>query len=89
MPQQFTTNPGGAIHGKIRVPSDKSISHRAVMLGTIAAGTTHVEHFLAAGDTLATLNILRALGVSITGPDNGKVIIHGIGTQGSPDIKPD
>jgi 3-phosphoshikimate 1-carboxyvinyltransferase len=84
MPQQFTSNQGGVIRGEIRVPSDKSISHRAAMLGSIAAGTTHIEHFLAAGDTLATLNILRALGVSISGPDNGKVTIHGIGTQGSP-----
>jgi 3-phosphoshikimate 1-carboxyvinyltransferase len=83
MPQQFTTNPGGVIRGEIRVPSDKSISHRAAMLGAIAQGTTYVENFLAAGDTLATLNILRMLGVSITGPDNGKVIIHGIGTQGT------
>jgi 3-phosphoshikimate 1-carboxyvinyltransferase len=51
--------------GSISVPGDKSISHRAVMLGAIADGTSHIQGWLPAGDTLATLEAMRALGVSI------------------------
>jgi 3-phosphoshikimate 1-carboxyvinyltransferase len=51
--------------GSISVPGDKSISHRAVMLGAIAEGTSHIQGWLPAGDTLATLEAMRALGVSI------------------------
>ena len=51
------------LQGTIHVPGDKSISHRAALLGALATGTTRVRHFLAAGDCLATLSCLRALGV--------------------------
>lgn len=58
-------NPGKALRGKASVTGDKSISHRALMLGGIAQGTSEISGWLAAGDTLATLNCLRALGVKI------------------------
>ncbi len=53
------------LRGQITVPGDKSISHRAVLLGAIADGTSSVRNWLPAGDTLATLNAVRALGVTI------------------------
>ena len=52
----FMANPGGAVNGSIRVPGDKSISHRSIMLGAIADGTTTVDGFLEGEDALATLN---------------------------------
>ena len=53
------------VRGEIRVPSDKSISHRAVILGSVAKGRTIVRRWLRSADTLATLNLFRALGTSI------------------------
>jgi 3-phosphoshikimate 1-carboxyvinyltransferase len=64
------------------VPGDKSISHRSIMLGAIANGTTHVSGFLEGDDALATMNAFRAMGVSIDGPRDGKVIIEGVGLHG-------
>ena len=52
---QFKIQPGGALIGEARVPGDKSISHRAVMLGALARGTTRVNGFLEGEDALATL----------------------------------
>ncbi len=78
----FHVRPGGALQGTLRVPGDKSISHRSIMLGSLAEGTTHVSGFLEGEDSLATLKAFRAMGVEIEGPDNGKVVIHGVGMQG-------
>ncbi len=78
-----TPDPAGhGLHGWLRVPGDKSISHRAVMLAAIAAGETRVEGFLEGADALATLRALRRLGVAITGPDAGLVLVQGIGLRG-------
>ncbi len=79
---QFQVKPGGALKGTIRVPGDKSISHRSIMLGSLAEGTTRVSGFLAGEDNLATLDAFRALGVNIQGPENGQVIIEGVGMHG-------
>ena len=68
--------------GEIRVPGDKSISHRSIMLGSLAIGITHVSGFLEGQDALATLNAFRAMGVNIEGPVNGKVTIYGVGMHG-------
>ena len=68
--------------GQIRVPGDKSISHRTIMLGAIADGTTHVEGFLQGEDSLNTLRAFRDMGVEIEGPDNGRVVIYGVGRDG-------
>ncbi len=74
--------PGGTVNGTIRVPGDKSISHRSIMLGSLAEGTTHVSGFLEGADALATLSAFRAMGVTIQGPENGKVVIEGVGLHG-------
>jgi 3-phosphoshikimate 1-carboxyvinyltransferase len=79
---RFQVRPGGKLQGDIRVAGDKSISHRSIMLGSLAEGTTYVSGFLQGEDALATLNAFRAMGVEIAGPDNGKVTIQGVGMHG-------
>ncbi len=78
----FTVEPGGALRGRLRVPGDKSISHRSIMLGSLAEGTTEVYGFLEGEDSLATLQAFRAMGVKIDGPQQGRVTIHGVGMYG-------
>lgn len=78
----YRIEPGGALKGRIRVPGDKSISHRAIMLGSIAEGVSRITGFLEGEDALATMNAFRALGVKIEGPDHGKVAVHGVGMRG-------
>ncbi|OUY07075.1 bifunctional prephenate dehydrogenase/3-phosphoshikimate 1-carboxyvinyltransferase [Acinetobacter populi] len=81
--QQFTILPGTQkFEGKFTVPGDKSVSHRSIMFGAIAEGTTHVTGFLEGEDALATLQAFRDMGVSIEGPKNGEVTIHGVGING-------
>lgn len=81
--QQFTIQPGAkTFQGKFTVPGDKSVSHRSIMFGAIAEGTTHVTGFLEGEDALATLQAFRDMGVSIEGPKNGEVTIHGVGMHG-------
>ncbi|MEJ2362341.1 MAG: 3-phosphoshikimate 1-carboxyvinyltransferase [Gammaproteobacteria bacterium] len=79
---QFLVKTGGNLTGAIRVPGDKSISHRSIMLGSLAEGTTRVKGFLQGEDNLATLNAFRTLGVNIQGPENGQVVIEGVGMHG-------
>jgi len=78
----FIANPGGSVTGRIRVPGDKSISHRSIMLGSLAKGTTEVEGFLEGEDALATLQAFRDMGVVIEGPHHGRLTIHGVGLRG-------
>ena len=78
----FKIQPGGLLQGEARVPGDKSMSHRSIMLGSLADGVTHVTGFLEAEDALATLQAFRDMGVQIEGPVNGCVTIHGVGKQG-------
>ena len=73
---------GGTVGGELTVPGDKSISHRALMLGAIAAGTTHVRGFLAGEDCLATARALEALGVRLSWPSATEVNICGVGARG-------
>jgi 3-phosphoshikimate 1-carboxyvinyltransferase len=79
---RFIVNPGGALTGRLRVPGDKSISHRSIMLGSLAEGETGVSGFLEGEDSLATLSAFRAMGVQIEGPDAGRVRIQGGGLHG-------
>lgn len=79
---KFIVKPGGSVSGQHRVPGDKSISHRSIMLGSLAEGVTEVSGFLEGEDALATLNAFRAMGVTIEGPDRGRVVIHGVGLHG-------
>jgi 3-phosphoshikimate 1-carboxyvinyltransferase len=78
----FRVQPGGTLRGEARVPGDKSVSHRSIMLGSLAEGTTRVTGFLQAEDCLATMNAFRAMGVRIEGPEEGRVTIHGVGMHG-------
>lgn len=78
----YKLEPGGTLTGRMRVPGDKSISHRSIMLGSIADGVTHVSGFLEGEDAIATMNVFRALGVRVDGPDHGNVVVHGVGMRG-------
>ncbi len=75
----------GPLRGRARVPGDKSISHRALLLGALAEGESHLRNWLPAGDCQATLRCLRALGVEIDAhgdADAGELVIHGRGLHG-------
>ena len=78
----FCVSPGGKLRGRVRVPGDKSISHRAVMLASIAEGDSEITNFLEAEDTLATLAAFRAMGISVEGPNGGRILVHGRGLHG-------
>ena len=78
----YRVQPGGQLKGEIRVPGDKSISHRAIMLGSLCEGITEVSGFLEGEDSLATLQAFRDMGVVIEGPDRGRVVVHGVGLHG-------
>ena len=82
MSREFLVRPGGLLTGAVRVPGDKSISHRAIMLGSIAEGVTEVHGFLEGEDSLATLAAFRAMGVRIERPGEGRVTVHGVGARG-------
>jgi 3-phosphoshikimate 1-carboxyvinyltransferase len=82
MSLNFVAEPGGQLSGSIRVPGDKSISHRSIMLGAIAEGVTRVSGFLEGADALSTMNAFRALGVTIEGPADGRVTVNGVGLHG-------
>jgi len=78
----LTVSPGRSLHGNLPVPGDKSISHRAVLLSAIATGTGRVEGFLRAGDCLATLRAVRALGIAVEEPAPATLLVHGEGLYG-------
>ncbi|MGH8551293.1 MAG: 3-phosphoshikimate 1-carboxyvinyltransferase [Methylococcales bacterium] len=78
----FHLRPGGVLRGECRVAGDKSISHRAIMLGSIATGVTRIHGFLEAEDAISTLNAFRAMGVEISRPGHGEVEIQGKGLYG-------
>jgi 3-phosphoshikimate 1-carboxyvinyltransferase len=78
----YRAGPGGVATGELTVPGDKSISHRALMLGGIAEGVTDITGFLAGEDCLATLRALQDLGVRIERPQDQHVIVHGVGPKG-------
>jgi 3-phosphoshikimate 1-carboxyvinyltransferase len=69
--------PAAAIVGHVAVPGDKSISHRAVLLGAIAEGDTHVRGFGRAGDTQASVEAVRALGIEVEDVADDELIVHG------------
>ncbi len=78
----FKVQNGGSLNGEARVAGDKSMSHRSIMLGSLAEGTTHVTGFLEAEDALATLKAFQDMGVEIEQFGNGCVTIHGVGKHG-------
>ena len=69
------------LQGEIAVPGDKSISHRAVMFGSLAKGTTHISNFLAGADCLATIDCFRKMGIQIK-QDGTDVTVYGKGLHG-------
>lgn len=77
---KITKNRGG-LHGTIHIPGDKSISHRAVMFGSIAHGTTTIHNFLLGEDCLSTISCFQKLGVSII-QDGNRITIEGKGYNG-------
>lgn len=78
----YLLNPGGKLTGNVRVPGDKSVSHRSIMLGAIAEGITEVSGFLEGEDAISTMNAFRAMGVRIDGPLQGRVTVNGVGMHG-------
>ena len=73
---------GRPLQGRLRVPGDKSISHRALMLTAIAEGRSRIRGFLEGEDTRATARILQQLGVRIESPSPGERVVHGVGLRG-------
>lgn len=79
----YIARPSAEFRGTLRVPGDKSVSHRSIMFGSIAEGTTRVSGFLQGEDSLNTLRAFRAMGVKISDPDAaGNVVIEGVGMRG-------
>jgi len=82
MTQRFIATPATQVNGSIRVPGDKSISHRSVMLGGIAHGVTEVDGFLASADCLATLRAQQMMGVHVERLSPTQLRVHGVGERG-------
>jgi len=80
--KNYQVLPADKVHGRVRVPGDKSISHRSVMLGGIADGRTDVSGFLASADCLATLEAFRAMGVAVDRHSETSLTIRGRGLHG-------
>ncbi len=78
----FIAEPGGRVSGEIRVPGDKSISHRAAMLGALAEGVTEIRGFLDGEDCRATLAAFEAMGVTVERPSHDHIVVHGRGPGG-------
>ena len=69
------------LKGEITVPGDKSISHRAVMFGSLAQGTTKITHFLEGADCLSTISCFRKMGIDIE-RNASEILVHGKGLHG-------
>jgi 3-phosphoshikimate 1-carboxyvinyltransferase len=80
--QDWLSRAGGPLRGDVVVPGDKSVSHRALMFGAIAEGSSHIRGFLEGEDTRATAAILGKLGVRFETPAPGERIVHGVGLHG-------
>lgn len=78
----YLVKPSAAVQGRIRVPGDKSISHRSLMLGGIASGVTEVTGFLPSADCHATMGALRAMGVMVEELGADHLRVHGVGKHG-------
>lgn len=78
----MNTNTNKSLRGEITVPGDKSISHRGVMFGSIAKGTTEITGFLNSADCLSTINCFRQMGISITNRDEHTILVEGKGLHG-------
>ena len=72
----------GALNGRVRVPGDKSISHRALILGALTVGETAIEGLLEGEDVINTGKVMRALGAAVERKGPGAWRIHGVGVAG-------
>lgn len=70
------------LRGALRVPADKSISHRAALLGAMSGGAVRVRNYLDAADTNSTLAAVQALGARVERRDGGELVVHGVGLRG-------
>ncbi|HHL40208.1 MAG TPA: 3-phosphoshikimate 1-carboxyvinyltransferase [Deltaproteobacteria bacterium] len=77
-----TVTAAGPLRGEVSVPGDKSISHRAVLLGSIATGETVVENFLEGRDNMSTLRAFEAMGVRFRREGGGRLTVGGVGLRG-------
>jgi 3-phosphoshikimate 1-carboxyvinyltransferase len=82
LPRSVTIHPAARLHGRIRVPGDKSISHRALMLSALAIGESRIEGLLEGEDVLATAAAMRAMGATIARGDDAVWRVHGVGVGG-------
>lgn len=80
--ETWTSQRGDALAGEVRVPGDKSISHRAVMFAALAEGTSTIRGFLEGEDTRATARAFAAMGVAIEQPSASERIVYGVGLHG-------
>ena len=78
----YTVSPGGLVSGCLQVPGDKSMSHRSIMLGALAEGTTRIKGFLRGADALATINAFQNMGVVISDFPQDEVHVEGVGLHG-------
>lgn len=79
---EFSVKAGGELAGRVRVPGDKSISHRSVMLGALADGVTEISGFLDGEDCLCTMKAFQAMGVRIERLAGTSLRVHGVGLKG-------
>ena len=78
----YIVAPGGQLHGRLRVPGDKSISHRAVMLASLADGVSEITGFLSGEDCLCTMKAFQQMGVRIERLGETHLRVHGVGLRG-------
>jgi 3-phosphoshikimate 1-carboxyvinyltransferase len=78
----WVSRQGRPLRGSVRIPGDKSISHRSLMLSALADGTSRIRGFLEGEDTRATAAVLAQLGVKIETPADGERLVHGVGLHG-------
>ncbi|HRO27755.1 MAG TPA: 3-phosphoshikimate 1-carboxyvinyltransferase, partial [Luteimonas sp.] len=80
--RDWIASKGTPLRGELAVPGDKSVSHRAIMLASLADGVSRVDGFLEGEDARATEAIFRSMGVRIDAPGTGSRVIHGVGIDG-------
>jgi len=80
--ESLVCSPADCINGRIKVPGDKSISHRALMFAALAEGTTEINGFLSGEDCLATMAALQSMGVNIHQHSDDSVTVEGVGLHG-------
>jgi 3-phosphoshikimate 1-carboxyvinyltransferase len=80
--KDWIVGPGKPLSGRIRVPGDKSVSHRSIMLASLAEGVSRIDGFLEGEDTRATASVFQRLGVKIEAPSPQSRVVHGVGLHG-------